>query len=116
MSRIERQLHNLHAEAPPRDGSGEVVSVSKDKRAAFARVTEVTRGSPADDAGLIVGDALLLFDTVDSESFTGMPIVVAVVERSEGQKVGVVHPVSSHHPSSLSTPVYFEPSRSEAAL
>ena len=89
INRIERGLHNLHAQARE-TCSPEELSKSQLPSSPFARVLVVLSGSPADSAGLKVGDTVTKFGSVTRENFESLKNISDVGENSRGRPVDVV--------------------------
>ncbi|XP_014672792.1 PREDICTED: 26S proteasome non-ATPase regulatory subunit 9-like [Priapulus caudatus] len=95
MKQIEENLHALHAIAKARKaamGDHEPVAATKPvkPRSSFAHVNSVAEGSPAEQAGLVVGDGLVEFGSVISENFKSLQDIAAVVQHSLGAHVNVL--------------------------
>lgn len=56
---------------------------------AFARVTDVTEGSPASYAGIQAGDEVVEFGSVNSANFKAITDIATVVQHSEGTQISV---------------------------
>ena len=97
MSRIEAGLHEHHASAkasnllPPQSSSSTSTSMSGGPSATlspletpFAKVNSVVAGSPADDAGLMAGDAIRQFGSVTWINHEKLSKVAETVQRNEG--------------------------------
>ncbi|XP_052803355.1 26S proteasome non-ATPase regulatory subunit 9-like [Mya arenaria] len=95
MDEIEEELYRIHAEA--RQSAGDKNSsqsaeslVSQASRDAEARsrlqpigtVTNIDAGSPADTAGLKVGDVVIRFGSLTSENFQGLQNIANIVQHS----------------------------------
>jgi 26S proteasome non-ATPase regulatory subunit 9 len=93
MSRIEAGLHAHHARLAQeaRDASSAApaststsTSASATVDAPFAKVNTVAPGSPADSAGLKVGDLVIKFGWVDWTNHDGLSRVAEAVSQNEG--------------------------------
>jgi 26S proteasome non-ATPase regulatory subunit 9 len=95
MSRIETGLHEHHAAlqqaeasqpssqtVDSRTTSGSVINEAQE--ATFAKVNSVVEGSPAAQAGLVVGDRIRRFDHVNWMNHDNLSKVAEVVRRNEG--------------------------------
>ena len=92
MSRIEKGLHEHHArlalqasdpaaaQQPPQGPSAPPAALE----APFAKVNSVVAGSPADTAGLRVGDSITRFGWVDWTNHERLSRVAEAVSQSEG--------------------------------
>lgn len=121
MKELEEQLSRLHSLAPPvmapdtspRASSSSALvgsnvlggtdshGAAAGAGAAFALVDEVTPGSPAAEAGLQVGDRIVLFGALQYGR-GGLPEIGATVRAREGQAVQVhVHREGSTAPVQL---------------
>ena len=99
MHHIEEELKNLHQAKKNLPGSlqseepmqvDDVTSSSRDhSRRGFAAVDIVSRGSPAEEAGLKVGDVILSFGSISKHNFTGLQCVGEVVQHSVGRGIRV---------------------------
>ncbi|CAH1173721.1 unnamed protein product [Phaedon cochleariae] len=58
-------------------------------RIPFARVTIVSEGSPADHAGIRVGDEVVEFGSVNADNFKNITDIATVVQHSDGSQVSV---------------------------
>jgi 26S proteasome non-ATPase regulatory subunit 9 len=105
MKLIEEKLHQLHAETRLRRGAeSEGVARGEERRIlpmTFARVSQVTDGSPAASAGVKAGDRIAEFGSVTAANFTGLKNVADVVQHSVGSPVHVLL-VRGGEPVSLS--------------
>ena len=89
MSQIELGLHSLHAQS--REGIGVVhpdavpceILPRKPIPNTFAKVDKVEENSPASEAGLLVGDELAAFGSVNAENFVSMKSLSEVTYRSK---------------------------------
>lgn len=98
MSRIEDGLHSHHAQArnlvamqsasafPNRSTSSanQAAPESSTLEAPFAKVNSVVAGSPAEDAGLKVGDKICRFGNVDWMNHERLSKVAETVQKNEG--------------------------------
>lgn len=97
MSKIEDGLHAHHASIEPSGSHPASNSVQEAATAnssntassgayelPFAKVTDVTAGSPADHAGLRVGDKIRRFGTVNWMNHEELGKVAETVQRNEG--------------------------------
>ncbi|KAI4287118.1 MAG: hypothetical protein L6R35_003622 [Caloplaca aegaea] len=100
MSSIEVGLHTHHAEAgnlaaarmqsssassqPPTSPADRIPSGLSSLEAPFAKVNSVVAGSPAEDAGLQVGDKICRFADVDLMNHEKLSRVAETVQRNEG--------------------------------
>lgn len=104
MKEIDTKLVELHALQPPIASGSDARSPSSAQSSAgagqlpsqdkpFALVDEVSMGSPAHEAGLLVGDRILAFGPVRAEPSAPLPTlpdVASVVRSHEGKQVSVV--------------------------
>ncbi|XP_022086107.1 26S proteasome non-ATPase regulatory subunit 9-like [Acanthaster planci] len=95
MVQIESSLHDLHAfERQQREQGGSLPTNGAGSAAAalvpFARIDLVTEGSPAANAGLLVGDEIIEFGHVNTSNFKSMQDVAAVVQQNEGKLLTIV--------------------------
>ncbi|XP_071502962.1 26S proteasome non-ATPase regulatory subunit 9-like [Diadema antillarum] len=95
MKEIEEALHTLHSiERQQREaGTYNPVTNGSSNGAAlipFAKVDLVSPGSPAEKAGLAVGDRLVEFGSVTSANFKSIRDIAPVVQHSQGRSVRVV--------------------------
>jgi len=93
MKQIESKLHEVHAQARVMndhqtaggDAQGRGNGVSTAPRVPFAKVNLVDQGSPADSAGLKVGDEIVQFGSVVSGNFESMQTIATVVQHSKSK-------------------------------
>lgn len=94
MKLIEEKLHQIHAETRLRRGAeSEGVARGEERRilpTVFARVSQVTDGSPAASAGVKADDKIAEFGSVTAANFTGLKNVADVVQHSVGSPVHVL--------------------------
>src|SRR5947209_7178618 len=89
MARIEKGLHGHHAEAaaythpPARQATVSQAQPTPIVEAPFARVNSVTPGSPADTAGLKVGDCIKRFGSVGALNHEKLAKVASEVQQNE---------------------------------
>ncbi|KAG7276722.1 hypothetical protein CRUP_006901 [Coryphaenoides rupestris] len=92
---IEEALHQLHArDKSQREQEEESRAEAMEQDAppppaAFARVDGVTRGSPACQAGIRVGDEVIEFGSVNTGNFKNLQNIASVVQHSEGKPLRV---------------------------
>lgn len=93
MSRIEKGLHEHHARlqeqaqnnaAAPSQALAAPTSASTALQAPFAKVNSIVAGSPADSAGLKVGDSITKFGWVDWTNHDKLARLAQVVSQNEG--------------------------------
>lgn len=93
MSRIEKGLHEHHARlqeqaqsnaALPSGISGVSSATAAAIEAPFAKVNNVVAGSPAESAGLQVGDSITKFGWVDWTNHDKLARLTQVVSQNEG--------------------------------
>ncbi|KAI5625291.1 26S proteasome non-ATPase regulatory subunit 9 [Silurus asotus] len=95
MVEIEEALHKLHArERAKREEDQSAARMERMEQDVplpppFARVDAVTRGSPAYQAGLCVGDEIIEFGSVNPSNFHNLQNIASVVQHSEGKSVSV---------------------------
>nr|XP_039262779.1 26S proteasome non-ATPase regulatory subunit 9-like [Styela clava] len=94
MKQIEEELYSLHSKNKPEaaDSSSDVPMVDvtiTNTSSAFASINLVSSGSPADVAGLRVGDELIQFGSVNETNFQNLQSIATVVQHSEGKNVEV---------------------------
>jgi len=91
MASIEKGLHSLHAQSRESVGGGEMdVSEPTSLPDTFAVIDVVSSGSPAQTAGLKVGDTVVSFGSVDTSNFTGdLKAIAGVVQSSQDKNVRV---------------------------
>ncbi|XP_055050517.2 26S proteasome non-ATPase regulatory subunit 9 [Misgurnus anguillicaudatus] len=98
MMEIEKALHALHAKVrvrPEKDNAKTQMESTEpvvSMPSPFALVDTVTRGSPAFQAGLQVGDEVLEFGSINTQNFRNLHDIASVVQHSEGKslRVGVI--------------------------
>ncbi|XP_026865123.1 26S proteasome non-ATPase regulatory subunit 9 [Electrophorus electricus] len=95
MVEIEEALHMLHArERAKREqdqAEAQVESMEQESSlpSPFARVDAVTQGSPAHQAGLLTGDEIIEFGSVNTSNFQNLQNIASVVQHSEGKSLSV---------------------------
>ncbi|EUC41431.1 hypothetical protein COCMIDRAFT_8860 [Bipolaris oryzae ATCC 44560] len=97
MSRIEKGLHEHHARlaeqannpAAARQTQPEVNAPPATLEAPFAKVNSVVAGSPAETAGLRVGDTITKFGWIDWTNHERLSRVAEVVSQNEGVPITV---------------------------
>ena len=98
MSKIEVGLHEHHAayqaSNPPASGSTQAAGSSGSTAQGvldtpFAKVNSVVDGSPADQAGLKVGDRIRTFGTVNFMNHVNMSKVAETVQRNQGVSTAI---------------------------
>ncbi|KAF2246707.1 26S proteasome non-ATPase regulatory subunit 9 [Trematosphaeria pertusa] len=110
MSRIEKGLHEHHARlqeqaqnnaAAPSQALAAPTSASTALQAPFAKVNSIVAGSPADSAGLKVGDSITKFGWVDWTNHDKLARLAQVVSQNEGLPIAVkvLRPSPSGGPS-----------------
>ncbi|XP_069121598.1 26S proteasome non-ATPase regulatory subunit 9-like [Argopecten irradians] len=99
MAEIEEELYKIHAEARKAKGEsmdtteegGSVQTQSLTERLSpFADVDRVDEGSPAAEAGLKVGDAIVQFGSITSSTFQSMQNIASVVQHSKDNPLKVI--------------------------
>ncbi|XP_066255439.1 26S proteasome non-ATPase regulatory subunit 9 [Euwallacea similis] len=55
----------------------------------FAKITVVSKGSPADYAGIKAGDEVVEFGSVNSKNFKAITDIATVVQHSQGSQMGL---------------------------
>ncbi|XP_076843210.1 26S proteasome non-ATPase regulatory subunit 9 [Brachyhypopomus gauderio] len=95
MVEIEDALHRLHARERAKqeqDQAGAPVETTDQLPSLpspFARVDAVTQGSPAHQAGLLTGDEIIEFGSVNTSNFQNLQNIGSVVQHSEGKSLSV---------------------------
>ncbi|XP_074061666.1 26S proteasome non-ATPase regulatory subunit 9 [Macrotis lagotis] len=103
MKQVEEALHQLHArgkEKQARDAAeaqhealrqspGPSLDPNQRPPQPFARVNSISPGSPANNAGLQVGDEILEFGSVNAHNFQNLQNIGTVVQHSEGHPLNV---------------------------
>lgn len=103
MSRIEEGLHSHHAQArntastQPASASSNQSSSTANQAAPesstlevpFAKINSIVAGSPAEDAGLKVGDKICGFGSVNWMNHEKLSKVAETVQRNEGREIVV---------------------------
>merc|ERR1719245_2633105 len=93
--KIEMGLHNLHsqsAQSVPKSQASEAVSLAEDneKMKPFANIDSVDPNSPADLAGIKIGDQMVSFGSVTYKNLKGdLRNVANVAQSSQNQNVRV---------------------------
>ncbi|XP_033726761.1 26S proteasome non-ATPase regulatory subunit 9-like [Pecten maximus] len=99
MAEIEEELYKIHAEARKQKGEsmdtneddGSVQAQSLTERLSpFAEVDRVDEGSPASEAGLKVGDAILEFGSITAIKFQSLQNIASVVQHSKDNALKVI--------------------------
>ncbi|XP_036453862.1 26S proteasome non-ATPase regulatory subunit 9 [Colossoma macropomum] len=95
MVEIEEALHKLHArerakrEQDQAEAQMERLEQEASLPAPFARVDAVTQGSPAYQAGLHIGDEIIVFGSVNTSNFQNLQNIASVVQHCEGKSVSI---------------------------
>ncbi|XP_036593838.1 26S proteasome non-ATPase regulatory subunit 9 isoform X2 [Trichosurus vulpecula] len=103
MKQVEEALHQLHArgkEKQARDaaeaqnealnqGQGPSQSQSQSAPRPFAKVNNISPGSPASTSGLQVDDEIVEFGSVNAHNFQNLQNIGTVVQHSEGHPLNV---------------------------
>ena len=96
MSRIESGLHNLHAQSregvgvsDPSDLVHGAAALSVSPPECFAAVDLVSPGSPAEAAGLQVGDRVAVFGSVRASNFSGLKDIGQVMSKPRNSQTFV---------------------------
>lgn len=91
MEQIEEELHNLHSESKPTTTEDIPVIdvIMTEPPAPFASINLVSSGSPAENAGLMVGDEIIQFGSVNVANFQSLQSIATVVQHSEGRNVEI---------------------------
>lgn len=92
MSRIEKGLHEHHARLAEQANNPAAASQTQPEvnvppaalEAPFAKVNSVVAGSPAETAGLRVGDTITKFGWIDWTNHERLSQVAEVVSQNEG--------------------------------
>ena len=96
MQRIENGLAEYHAQMANMDTSAQEVTPcqesvqEKEEFNPFAAVDLISRESPAEAAGLKLGDVLLKFGSITKKNFTGLNVIGEVVKHSVGKPVNIL--------------------------
>ncbi|NWI09393.1 PSMD9 ATPase, partial [Crypturellus soui] len=95
MKQVEEALHQLHAREKEKQAKDEAEALAEARSQqqglprAFARVNEVTPGSPASLSGLQVDDEIVEFGSVNAQNFQNLQNIATVVQHSEGRPLSV---------------------------
>ncbi|NXA37298.1 PSMD9 ATPase, partial [Eudromia elegans] len=95
MKQVEEALHQLHAREKEKQAKDEAEALAEARSQeqglprAFARVNEVTSGSPASLSGLQVDDEIVEFGSVNAHNFQNLQNIATVVQHSEGKPLSV---------------------------
>lgn len=94
MKEIEEELHSLHSQNKPErmeteTSTSKVNVIIQDAVEPFATINMVSPGSPADIAGLRVGDEIIRFGSVNKSNFQSLHSIAAVVSHSENKIVEI---------------------------
>ncbi|KAJ8415525.1 hypothetical protein AAFF_G00425050 [Aldrovandia affinis] len=99
MVEIEEALHKLHAherakrELDQGQAQAEAKAEAMDQEVSlpvpFARVDNITQGSPASQSGLQVGDEIIEFGSVNTGNFKNLQNIASVVQHSEGKLLSI---------------------------
>ncbi|XP_046854106.1 26S proteasome non-ATPase regulatory subunit 9-like isoform X2 [Xenia sp. Carnegie-2017] len=95
MKLIEDGIHDVHTAARnKRDSENSSQQTSseqiQDLQMAFLQVNELSPLSPAENAGLRVGDEIIRFGSLNIENFDNMQSVANVVQHSMGQSIPII--------------------------
>ena len=111
MKQIENGLVEYHAQAHSMDTSenASVESAQPAPRLApFAAVDLISRTSPAETAGLKIGDVVLKFGSVTKQNFTGLNAIAEVVKHSVKKPINVIVKRNEQELSLILTPQEWE--------
>ncbi|NWX97204.1 PSMD9 ATPase, partial [Nothoprocta ornata] len=95
MKEVEEALHQLHAREKEKQAKDEAEALAEARSQEqgqprpFARVNEVTPGSPASLSGLQVDDEIVEFGSVNAHNFQNLQNIATVVQHSEGRPLSV---------------------------
>ncbi|XP_022658486.1 26S proteasome non-ATPase regulatory subunit 9-like isoform X2 [Varroa jacobsoni] len=88
--KIEEGLHRLHAERAESGATSTSETDAETRRLkAFARISSVERGSPADQAGLRSEDLITNFGSIHIDNFNGMMSIAGLVQNSIGKALKI---------------------------
>ncbi|XP_017786571.1 PREDICTED: 26S proteasome non-ATPase regulatory subunit 9 [Nicrophorus vespilloides] len=87
MNQIEQGISEYYAE--PHENMPEEEKIEAQFTEPFARITIVNPGSPAYCAGIVDGDLLVQFGSVNSTNFRNVRDIGTVVQHSEGHAIRV---------------------------
>ncbi|GAB6028419.1 26S proteasome non-ATPase regulatory subunit 9 [Chamberlinius hualienensis] len=101
MKEIENAMHMLHAQEREKsemagnrshDIESKTPAVNEFEwlEKSFAKIDLVSPGSPADEAGLKVGDIICEFGSVNKRNFSSVQDIGSLVQHSVGRSVGLV--------------------------
>lgn len=94
MKRIENGLQSYYGSTPGSNNSQANLMVVDQREVSahkvpFAKVTLVSENSPAEYAGVHVGDEIVEFGSVNANNFKNITDIATVVQHSEGTRVDV---------------------------
>ncbi|XP_069071021.1 26S proteasome non-ATPase regulatory subunit 9 isoform X2 [Pleurodeles waltl] len=95
MQQIEDALHKLHAREKEKRAQDEVEAQAEAHSQSdplphpFAKVDAVTPGSPANIAGLQIGDEIVEFGSVNEHNFQTLQNIATVVQHCEGKPLSL---------------------------
>ncbi|CAM1302412.1 PSMD9 (predicted) [Pycnogonum litorale] len=93
MLQIERGLHAVHKKDRENVSMEELKIKNRDtakrdsQMKSILRVDEISHGSPADDAGLKIGDEIISFGSVNWDNFQNMKSIADIVQHSVEKKI-----------------------------
>uniref|UniRef100_A0A0K8TRU9 26S proteasome non-ATPase regulatory subunit 9 n=1 Tax=Tabanus bromius TaxID=304241 RepID=A0A0K8TRU9_TABBR len=96
MKQIQKGIEEIHAEAASSSHQGLNEATSSNYSApvsemppleSFVCVNFVSPGSPAEDAGLMMGDEILEFGSINSKNFKDLTMIAELVKNRENQKI-----------------------------
>lgn len=100
MKEIEAGLHKLHSKSANSSSNSTSVtqmevtdtpiSLNSQSLRHFAAINLVSRGSPAEECGLKIGDQIIEFGSVTHSNFTSLNAIAQVVQHSRNRPVRVV--------------------------